>query len=77
MKVTRSFKKISTAFTLCVAVSISSLYARENIGGSNKAVSNNSANRVAAGCSPTTDQMDLNLNNVRARVLVGGDMWWI
>lgn len=76
MKVTRSFKKISTAFTLCVAVSISSLYARENIGGSNKAVSNNSANRVAAGCSPTTDQMDLNLNNVRARVLVGGDMWW-
>ncbi len=27
-------------------------------------------------CSPATAQTDLDLNNVRARVLAAGDMWW-
>ena len=29
-----------------------------------------------ANCAQATFQSDLNVNNVRARLLVGGDMWW-
>lgn len=29
-----------------------------------------------AGCAPATDQVDLNINNVRTTILNGGDMWW-
>jgi hypothetical protein len=29
-----------------------------------------------AGCSPTTAVVDLDINNVRARMMNGGDMWW-
>ena len=27
-------------------------------------------------CSPATAQVDLDINNVRARLLNGGDLWW-
>jgi len=30
----------------------------------------------AAGCTPATGKMDLNLNNVKCRINTGGDMWW-
>ncbi len=31
---------------------------------------------LAGGCAPATAQTDLNINNVRALILSGGDMWW-
>lgn len=31
---------------------------------------------LAEGCAPATSQADLNINNVRARMLGSGDMWW-
>jgi hypothetical protein len=31
---------------------------------------------LAEGCAPATAQTDLNINNVRALILAGGDMWW-
>jgi hypothetical protein len=31
---------------------------------------------LAEGCAPATAQTDLNINNVRALILSGGDMWW-
>lgn len=31
---------------------------------------------MAESCAPATAQTDLNINNVRARILGGGDMWW-
>lgn len=31
---------------------------------------------VASLCSPSTAQADLDINNVRTRILGGGDMWW-
>ena len=35
------------------------------------------AQRVdASNCAPATAQIDLNINNVRARLMNGGDMWW-
>ena len=33
-------------------------------------------NVSAAGCLPATAATDLDLNNVRARINTGGDMWW-
>ncbi|HTN45343.1 MAG TPA: T9SS type A sorting domain-containing protein [Flavipsychrobacter sp.] len=32
--------------------------------------------KTAAGCTPATAVIDLDINNVRARVMTGGDMWW-
>ena len=32
--------------------------------------------KVASGCSPSSSQTDLDVNNVRATILGGGDMWW-
>lgn len=42
----------------------------------------NSLNQASAGmskngfCQPSTSQAELNINNVRARLLGGGDFWW-
>lgn len=35
-----------------------------------------SSQRLAAGCDPATQQVDININNVRATIMNGGDMWW-
>jgi hypothetical protein len=32
--------------------------------------------KTAAGCNGTTAVVDLDINNVRARMMNGGDMWW-
>ena len=45
----------------------------EPIAGGNN---NNSQSNFRADCTESTSQTDLNVNNVRARLLGGGDMWW-
>jgi hypothetical protein len=35
-----------------------------------------STQRLAAGCQPATASANLDINNVRARIMNGGDMWW-
>ncbi len=55
-------KKIYSTFVLLVLISLTI-----------------SAQKVASAigtCPPTTAQIDLAVNNVRARLLVGGDLWW-
>jgi len=32
--------------------------------------------KTAAGCDPGQNAIELDINNVRARVMTGGDMWW-
>jgi hypothetical protein len=54
-----------------------SVNARENIGvGSGIAPKADPTREVMAGCSPATAQIDLDINNVRTKLLTGGDMWW-
>ncbi len=48
--------------------------ARENVGG--KRDPNAQLKSTAAGCQPATASIDLDINNVRARLMTGGDMWW-
>ncbi len=60
------------AFTLNVT-------AKENVGvppGTNTQSNNNQNRAVNAQCVNATAQIDLDINNVRAKILNGGDMWW-
>jgi len=52
-----------------------STFAKMNVGGkaAHAPVRNT---KVAASCPVTSSQIDLDINQVRARVLVGGDLWW-
>ncbi|MEP7263719.1 MAG: hypothetical protein ABI772_04450 [Bacteroidota bacterium] len=54
-------------------ISLSAL-AKENVGMKKRPAS--AALNVASGCRNTTAQFDLDINNVRARILNGGDLWW-
>ncbi len=47
--------------------------ARENVGAKRPTTQLKS---TAAGCQPATAAIDLDINNVRARLMTGGDMWW-
>ncbi len=56
-----------------------SAFAKENVGGAgnnNTTSSNNLTKSVNAQCVNATAQIDLDINNVRAKILNGGDMWW-
>ena len=67
-----SIKKI---VTLYFAMYTMSVVAKENVNhyGAKSAVVNY---KVAAGCSPSNSKTDLDVNNVRATIMGGGDMWW-
>lgn len=47
--------------------------AKENTG---KSKSKDTPQQLAVNCVPGTAQVDLDFNNVRARVMQSGDMWW-
>lgn len=49
-------------------------YKGDKNNGNAKSTSANA--RTAAGCLPGKTSNELNLNNVRARINTGGDMWW-
>ncbi len=60
------------------------LSAKENVPeGTQKTPGQNGTSRVsnklmkyASDCEPSSAQADLDINNVRTRILNGGDMWW-
>ena len=52
----------------------SSAFGKQNIGNPQKRESG--LHKTAAGCDQTTAVIDLDVNNVRARLMTGGDMWW-
>lgn len=61
--------------SILLLVSTANLMAKEVIGLPNSTGSKKIQRRAAA-CEPATFQADLDINNVRARILNGGDMWW-
>ena len=66
--------KMKQILTLSLAfISIGAL-SKENVPNPN--INNVTYNRVAAMCSPSSSQTDMDVNNVRATILGGGDMWW-
>jgi hypothetical protein len=62
---------------LSATVLVASVSAKEYIGSNN----NNSSKEVlkmkfGSDCDPATQSADLDVNNVRTKILNGGDMWW-
>lgn len=56
---------------LILTFSGSNLFSRENIK-----TNHGSPQRMQSGCSPSTAITDLDIGNVRAYILINGDMWW-
>ncbi|MEO6884080.1 MAG: T9SS C-terminal target domain-containing protein [Bacteroidia bacterium] len=63
------------AFAASIAF-MANVTARENVGQSGQHRPAPPPTTLASACNPATSQQDLNFNNVRARILGGGDMWW-
>ena len=61
-----------------LGISTATVIARENVPGSGMIVNkpNNQFRELQSSCAPATSKADLDINNVRAKVLGGGDMWW-
>jgi len=68
------YKSVLSA-VLVAALSLSA-NARINEGANRLANAAPKAARTAAVCPTTKAQIDLDVNQVRARILVGGDLWW-
>ncbi len=66
--------KIQQLFAIGLVLMYSNLVAKENVIGSG--MSTVVQTKIAATCAKSTSQTDLNINNVRATILGGGDMWW-
>jgi hypothetical protein len=71
---TREIKKIF-AIAVLFAVFAQPLFAKKWIGDHNKS-SANYEKSITAGCITPSAVSELDLNNVRARIYTGGDMWW-
>ena len=50
-------------------------YSHINPNMENKPASQQGVN-FRADCAQSTEQVDMDVNNVRARLLTGGDVWW-
>ena len=69
-------KKVFVTIILALLVGI---IMAENVptAGKNKStLSTNELKEAAAGCLAGSFYTELNINNVRARINSGGDMWW-
>ena len=77
-KMKRTVKKIS--FLATALVLTFSLSAKENVSDSKqlkkKEVTQHKLMKFAADCEPASASADLDINNVRTKILNGGDMWW-
>lgn len=61
---------------LVVLIGAGSAFARENVDKKSSKQRKSTQKVLAEGCAPATSSADLNINNVRTRILGSGDMWW-
>ncbi|MBA2407423.1 MAG: hypothetical protein H0V65_05460, partial [Chitinophagales bacterium] len=67
--------KTQWMLTIAALLMVSASYAKENVGIIGEKLSQ--SQKLAAGdCTPAAASIDLDINNVRARIFTGGDMWW-
>lgn len=66
-----SIKNIATLYLALFTVVV---VAKENVNHPGASSSVNT--KIAAGCTPSNSQTDLDVNNVRTTIMGGGDMWW-
>ncbi len=66
--------QLAAAFAVLGITGIAgNLFARENI---NTSTHKDALRTSVTGCQPAIASIDLDINNVRARLMTGGDMWW-
>ena len=71
-----NYIKLSLGFSIILAAGINvNSNATPNIKEPGHRLSSVLKN-TAAGCTPATATIDIDINNVRARLMTGGDMWW-
>ena len=68
----KNYKK-ALVLSMLATVALFDASARPNIG--NKGGIGGQL-KTTAGCRPAEGSIDLDINNVRARLMTGGDMWW-
>ncbi len=51
-------------------------FARPDVNPAKKAGMKRGQLKTTASCKPAEGSIDLDINNVRARLMTGGDMWW-
>ena len=72
MKMRRSIR-IAGVITACIVGITGHLFAREDIITSKHKTA---LKTTVSGCQPATAQIDMDINNIRALLMTGGDMWW-
>jgi hypothetical protein len=70
----KSIINLLAVAAFCVLFATSA-FSRENTGASGNS-NKGGLPTTFASCNPTTAQAELDINNIRTTVLVGGDMWW-
>lgn len=68
--------RFTASILICFLLLPFTSLAEENVGQPQKRQTDNKVNKVGAACQPATSDIDLDVNNVRTRLLAGGDMWW-
>src|SRR3954470_9687600 len=72
--------KNKLAFVLSLATFVAATteaVARPNVGVYNNGPQKTAGQlKTTASCKPATGAIDLDINNIRARLMTGGDMWW-
>lgn len=69
-------KGLQVAFALLAVLSTTThVWALPTVG-KNTEKTTKSLLKTTAGCTPATAAIDMDINNVRARLMTGGDMWW-
>lgn len=70
-------KRITSLFVFLIALlGVSSLYAHVDPDYKKRGTTSNRLLQARENCSPSNAQFDQAINNVRARLSTGGDVWW-
>lgn len=70
-------RKIIAAVTMFALSGVfSNVNARPNIDNNSQLKTGGHLKTTASTCKPAEAKIDLDINNVRARLMTGGDMWW-
>jgi len=72
---TSNMKKIILT-SLCTFFSVATLMAKENIDAHRFGPGEGGGNHTFANCNKSTAQTDLDINNIRTKIFINGDMWW-
>lgn len=67
---------IALLMLACGVMFSTSTFARPDVNPAKKSGNKRGLLKTTASCKPAESSIDLDINNVRARLMTGGDMWW-